>query len=370
MTPERLAVLRRVVANNHDDSDFRALAKCLDEIERLQREQMQLLELVAVTCRDGGHYYTEHGTEKAVQHGRDEFYRMQEEIERLQLELAEMSEQVDAWSTLAKSRAGDIERLQSVLAEEQTANESLRKEIDQINASRDHEIADAVRQMRQELGAERETTHRLQADLAEKGERVEWLCKDIVNKGSEHAARVRALQDERDDAETEAAKWQRAASEIEQEYLADLAEARAQLATEVAVNADYPDVVQRMDRAEAEVVRLQAALAESEKRCAAKEQTKRQLYEDLADKDRTLEREAKGWSEQVVVLRREAAIAETRGWNAAVEACAKVAEKQRKYHAGPGGADCVSQQMHGYAIEGCRKIRDAIRALLKPTVTK
>ena len=36
MTQERIRVLRRVVANNRDDSDFRLLAESLDEIERLR----------------------------------------------------------------------------------------------------------------------------------------------------------------------------------------------------------------------------------------------------------------------------------------------------------------------------------------------
>jgi len=42
----------------------------------LLEERTQLLELVALICRDGGHYYQEHGEQKTVAHCVEEWTKL------------------------------------------------------------------------------------------------------------------------------------------------------------------------------------------------------------------------------------------------------------------------------------------------------
>lgn len=47
----------------------------LDEaIERLQERERQLFNLIALLNRDGGHYQSKHGVEKAIKQGMKNYY--------------------------------------------------------------------------------------------------------------------------------------------------------------------------------------------------------------------------------------------------------------------------------------------------------
>jgi hypothetical protein len=200
----------------------------------------------------------------------------------------------------------------------------------------------------------------------------------------------------------------------------EIARLQAALATEVAVNADHPDVVPRMDRAESEVQRLQAALghlgiavgvfdpqvevagawicdeiktkfAETQAALAMTSERVRQLCEDVVTN-------ANDHAAKVRALQDERDFAETRGRTRGVEACINVVGRDTDYvddakneladdlvlkfaallkgDHGPDRYDegwnaavlaCASIADATSEESSCKRAAERIRALLKPT---
>lgn len=83
---------QKYYARNNEAAEFHI------ERDHLLAERTELLELVACTNRDGGHYHSEHGTHMAVQLGRDNFYGVSTERDRYLAALkAEAGKSAEEW---------------------------------------------------------------------------------------------------------------------------------------------------------------------------------------------------------------------------------------------------------------------------------